>query len=182
MNRARTKTGAEKVMSFSLHSSTENFGGGRRSGSNGSNSSSSWRFSEKSLIGEMLRNVSASPRRGSAGRIRSEPQPGRGARGAPSSCRTNNVHETRDESPRITLHRVFDVATAGMDDVIVGAASNRTRRVLPEEEQRRLTRTATSKSSQAEHATSTRLGALSNESGNFDRPNVTTTALICELR
>ena len=69
-----------------------------------------------------------------------------------------------------------------MDDVIVGAASNRTRRVLPEEEQRRLTRTATSKSSQAEHATSTRLGALSNESGNFDRPNVTTTALICELR
>ena len=28
MKRARTKIGAEKVMSFSLHSSTENFGGG----------------------------------------------------------------------------------------------------------------------------------------------------------
>ena len=40
MKRARTKIGAEKVMSFSLHSSTENFGGGRRSGSDASNSSS----------------------------------------------------------------------------------------------------------------------------------------------
>ena len=38
-------------MSFSLHSSTENFGGGRRSSSSGSNSSSSWRVSVKSLIG-----------------------------------------------------------------------------------------------------------------------------------
>src|SRR3546814_8589717 len=39
MKRARTKIGAEKVMSFSLHSSTENFGGGRRSSSSGSNRS-----------------------------------------------------------------------------------------------------------------------------------------------
>ena len=44
-------------MSFSLHSSTVNFGGGRRSSSYGSNSSSSWSASEKSLIGLMSRNV-----------------------------------------------------------------------------------------------------------------------------
>ena len=61
MNRARTKIGAEKVMSFSLHSSTENFGGGRRSSSSGSNSSSSCRVSVKSLIGLMSRKVSARP-------------------------------------------------------------------------------------------------------------------------
>ena len=61
MNRARTNTGAEYVMSFSLHSSTENLGGGRRSSSKGSNSSSTWRFSEKSLIGLMSRNVLARP-------------------------------------------------------------------------------------------------------------------------
>ena len=61
MKRARTKIGAEKVMSFSLHSSTENFGGGRRSSSSGSNSSSSWRVSVKSLIGLMSRKVSARP-------------------------------------------------------------------------------------------------------------------------
>ena len=40
MKRARTKIGALYVMSFSLHSSTVNLGGGRRSGSSGSNSSS----------------------------------------------------------------------------------------------------------------------------------------------
>ena len=61
MKRARTKIGAEKVMSFSLHSSTENFGGGRRSSSSGSNSSSSWSVSVKSLIGLMSRKVSARP-------------------------------------------------------------------------------------------------------------------------
>ncbi len=60
-NRARTKIGAEYVMSFSLHSSTVNLGGGRRSSSSGSNSSSSWRFSVKSLIGLMSRKVSARP-------------------------------------------------------------------------------------------------------------------------
>ena len=48
-------------MSFSLHSSTENFGGGRRSSSSGSNSSSSCSVSLKSLIGRMSRNVSARP-------------------------------------------------------------------------------------------------------------------------
>ena len=48
-------------MSFSLHSSTENFGGGRRSSSSGSNSSSSWSVSVKSLIGLMSRKVSARP-------------------------------------------------------------------------------------------------------------------------
>src|SRR5437763_2390059 len=48
-------------MSFSLHSSTENFGGGRRSSSAGSNSNSSCSVSVKSLIGLMSRNVSASP-------------------------------------------------------------------------------------------------------------------------
>ena len=48
-------------MSFSLHSSTVNFGGGRRSSSSGSNSSSSWSASEKSLIGLMSRNVLARP-------------------------------------------------------------------------------------------------------------------------
>ena len=48
-------------MSFSLHSSTENFGGGRRSSSSGSNSSSSCKVSLKSLMGEMSRNVSAKP-------------------------------------------------------------------------------------------------------------------------
>ena len=48
-------------MSFSLHSSTENLGGGRRSSSWGSNSSSSCRASEKSLIGLMSRNVFARP-------------------------------------------------------------------------------------------------------------------------
>ena len=61
MNRARTKIGAEKVMSFSLHSSTENLGGGRRSSSFGSKSSSSIKVSVKSLMGLMSRNVSASP-------------------------------------------------------------------------------------------------------------------------
>ncbi len=48
-------------MSFSLHSSTENFGGGRRSSSSGSNSSSSCSASEKSLIGLMSRKVFARP-------------------------------------------------------------------------------------------------------------------------
>ena len=61
MKRARTKIGAEKVMSFSLHSSTENLGGGRRSSSSGSNSNSSCSVSVKSLIGLMSRKVSASP-------------------------------------------------------------------------------------------------------------------------
>ncbi|CAB4766841.1 unannotated protein [freshwater metagenome] len=61
MKRARTKIGAEKVMSFSLHSSTVNLGGGRRSSSSGSNSSSSWSVSVKSLIGLMSRKVSAMP-------------------------------------------------------------------------------------------------------------------------
>src|SRR5262245_10604586 len=59
--RARTKMGAEKVMSFSLHSSTENLGGGRRSSSSGSNSSSSCRVSVKSLMGEMSAKVSFRP-------------------------------------------------------------------------------------------------------------------------
>jgi hypothetical protein len=45
MKRARTKIGAEKVMSFSLHSSTENLGGGLKSSSFGSNSNSSWSVS-----------------------------------------------------------------------------------------------------------------------------------------
>ena len=48
-------------MSFSLHSSTENFGGGRRSMSVGSNSRISLSEPEKSSIGLMSRNVSASP-------------------------------------------------------------------------------------------------------------------------
>ena len=61
MNRARTKIGAEKVMSFSLHSSTVNLGGGRRSSSSGSNSSSSESVSVKSRIGEMSRKVSLRP-------------------------------------------------------------------------------------------------------------------------
>src|SRR5690606_892118 len=47
---------------FSLHSSTVNFGGGRRSSSSGSNSSSSCSVSEKSLMGEMSANVSFRPR------------------------------------------------------------------------------------------------------------------------
>ena len=51
--RARTKTGAAYVMSFSLHSSTENFGGGRRSASVGSNSSSRLSWPVKSSIGLM---------------------------------------------------------------------------------------------------------------------------------
>ena len=61
MKRARTKIGAEKVMSFSLHSSTENFGGGRRSSSSGSNSSSRRSVPLKSSMGLMSRNVSARP-------------------------------------------------------------------------------------------------------------------------
>ena len=40
-------------MSFSLHSSTVNFGGGRRSGSVGSNSSSRLSWPVKSSIGLM---------------------------------------------------------------------------------------------------------------------------------
>ena len=48
-------------MSFSLHSSTENFGGGRRSSSSGSNSSSSWSVSVKSLIGLMSAKVFRRP-------------------------------------------------------------------------------------------------------------------------
>src|SRR5579883_2923742 len=48
-------------MSFSLQSSTENLGGGRRSGSSGSNSSSRRSCPVKSSIGLMSRKVSASP-------------------------------------------------------------------------------------------------------------------------
>src|SRR5579875_217445 len=48
-------------MSFSLHSSTENFGGGRRSGSSGSNSKINLSWPEKSSMGLMSRNASASP-------------------------------------------------------------------------------------------------------------------------
>src|SRR5271166_6891506 len=48
-------------MSFSLHSSTENFGGGRRSGSVGSNSSSRLSWPVKSSIGLMSLNASARP-------------------------------------------------------------------------------------------------------------------------
>jgi len=48
-------------MSFSLHSSTVNLGGGRRSSSSGSNSSSSWSVSVKSLMGLMSWNVFRSP-------------------------------------------------------------------------------------------------------------------------
>ena len=48
-------------MSFSLHSSTENLGGGPQVLVVGSNSSSSWSVSLKSLIGLMSRKVSARP-------------------------------------------------------------------------------------------------------------------------
>src|ERR1700731_3646011 len=48
-------------MSFSLHSSTENFGGGRRSASVGSNSRISLSDPEKSSMGLMSRKVSARP-------------------------------------------------------------------------------------------------------------------------
>src|SRR5579864_5625893 len=49
-------------MSFSRHSSTENLGGGRRSWSSGSNSSSSRSWPVKSSMGLMSWNVSARPR------------------------------------------------------------------------------------------------------------------------
>src|SRR5580658_8272890 len=48
-------------MSFSLHSSTENFGGGRKSWSVGSNSRMSLSEPEKSSIGLMSRKASAKP-------------------------------------------------------------------------------------------------------------------------
>ena len=48
-------------MSFSLHSSTGNLGGGRRSGSVGSNSSSRRSWPVKSSIGLMSAKVSARP-------------------------------------------------------------------------------------------------------------------------
>src|ERR1051325_5687892 len=48
-------------MSFSLHSSTENLGGGRKSSSSGSNSSSSCSVSVKSLMGLISLNASARP-------------------------------------------------------------------------------------------------------------------------
>src|SRR5438105_6146411 len=48
-------------MSVSLHSSTENLGGGRRSWSSGSNSRRSFRLPVKSSIGLMSRKVSARP-------------------------------------------------------------------------------------------------------------------------
>src|SRR6516162_6040770 len=48
-------------MSFSLHSSTENFGGGRRSASVGSNSSSRLNCPVKSSIGLMSLKASARP-------------------------------------------------------------------------------------------------------------------------
>src|SRR5688500_3957283 len=48
-------------MSFSLHSSTVNLGGGRRSGSLGSNSSSRRNCPVKSSIGLMSRKASPSP-------------------------------------------------------------------------------------------------------------------------
>src|SRR5271166_4353086 len=49
-------------MSFALHSSIENLGGGRRSGSVGSKSSFKLNWSVKSAIGLMSPKVSASPR------------------------------------------------------------------------------------------------------------------------
>src|SRR5258708_37848460 len=49
-------------MSFSLHSSTLNLGGGRKSMSSGSNSSSRRKVPVKSSIGLMSRKVSAMPR------------------------------------------------------------------------------------------------------------------------
>src|ERR1035438_10877944 len=49
-------------MSFALHSSIENLGGGRRSGSVGSKSSFRLSWSVKSSIGLMSPNVSARPR------------------------------------------------------------------------------------------------------------------------
>ena len=61
LNAARTKMGAEKVMSLSLHSSIVNFGGGHRSSSVGSNSSSNESVSLKSVMGLRSRNVSATP-------------------------------------------------------------------------------------------------------------------------
>src|SRR5579872_7436306 len=48
-------------MSFSLHSASENLGGGRRSGSLGSNSSSRLSWPVKSSIGLMSPKASASP-------------------------------------------------------------------------------------------------------------------------
>src|SRR5580658_5754519 len=48
-------------MSFSLHSSSWNFGGGRRSGSDGSYSSSRLSWPVKSSIGLMSANASARP-------------------------------------------------------------------------------------------------------------------------
>src|SRR5438105_4502302 len=56
MKRAVTKRGREKVMSFSLHSSSEYFGG-----SNSGSASSSFREPVKSSIGEMSVRVSAIP-------------------------------------------------------------------------------------------------------------------------
>src|SRR5581483_10610696 len=56
MKRAVTKRGREKVMSFSLHSSSEYFGG-----SNSGSASSSFREPVKSSMGEMSVRVSAIP-------------------------------------------------------------------------------------------------------------------------
>src|SRR4029453_17794930 len=86
-------------MSFSLHSSTENLGGGRRSSSSGSNSNSSCNVSLKSLIGEMSWNASALPSCKNHFVLKSN----RAARGAPRDCRTNSGPGLQGETTRILL-------------------------------------------------------------------------------
>ena len=82
-------------MSFSLHSSTENFGGGRRSSSFGSNSSSSIKVSVKSLIGLMSRKVSAAPPRGTTGRTPAGRRSDPAAPGPRRGWRTSSAHGWR---------------------------------------------------------------------------------------
>jgi hypothetical protein len=61
MNRLRTKIGAAKVTSFSLHSSTMNLGGGRKIRVTRVNLRSSRSWPAKASIGLMSRNASSRP-------------------------------------------------------------------------------------------------------------------------
>ena len=90
-------------MSFSLHSSTVNFGGGRRSSSSGSNSSSSCSVSVKSLMGLMSRKVSARPSsRNQLERVALDGDQIRQRRGPRRGSRTNSAPGWWTSEARIT--------------------------------------------------------------------------------
>src|SRR6266508_5047865 len=137
-------------MSFSLHSSTENLGGGRRSSSNGSNSSSSCSDSEKSLIGLMSRNVLAKPSFKNHSKLdRWMAMRSGSSRG---STRLANEYRSRDVGAVATNHSPISGG---------GLTGGRARRTNTPAEQGQGRRTATDELSGAGRTISTRSGQSS---------------------